>query len=230
MQLQEHFIAQLANVEVQQTVPFNKLTARIMELDLTAANDQLTKEIVADRQRFTNWIAHTLAANNAQFAIGGYNEDRTIYSRSEHFDTGGEEPRRLHLGTDIWGPAGTPVAAFANATVHGFGNNPTHGDYGATIILKYKLGTLAFYVLYGHLNLASLNNLEIGMVISAGKKFAEFGPWDENGNWPPHLHFQLILDIAEGQSDYPGVCKFSERAQWLANSPDPMLILSNNFS
>ena len=73
-------------------------------------------------------------------------------------------------------------------------------------------------------------NSEVGhLTIGAGKEFAEFGDWEENGNWPPHLHFQIILDIAQEQSDYPGVCRFSERGQWLANSPDPMIILSNNF-
>jgi len=55
--------------------------------------------------------------------------------------------------------------------------------------------------------------------------FTEFGMRFENGNWPPHLHFQIIIDIGNWQGDYPGVCKFSERERWLQNCPDPDIIL-----
>ena len=54
---------------------------------------------------------------------------------------------------------------------------------------------------------------------------AEFGMRFENGNWPPHLHFQLIMDMEGWTGDYPGVCKFSEKDKWLANCPDPDLVL-----
>jgi peptidoglycan LD-endopeptidase LytH len=47
----------------------------------------------------------------------------------------------------------------------------------------------------------------------------------ENGNWPPHLHFQLIADMEGWKGDYPGVCKYSEREKWLGNCPDPDLVL-----
>ena len=42
---------------------------------------------------------------------------------------------------------------------------------------------------------------------------------------PPHLHFQIIRDLGGREGDYPGVCKPSEAAQWLAGSPDPNLLL-----
>jgi hypothetical protein len=48
----------------------------------------------------------------------------------------------------------------------------------------------------------------------------------ENGNWPPHLHFQLIIDMQGMKGDYPGVCKFSERERYLANCPDADLLLN----
>jgi hypothetical protein len=38
----------------------------------------------------------------------------------------------------------------------------------------------------------------------------------------------LILDIGEWKGDYPGVCKFSEKEKWIANSPDPDIILQLN--
>jgi hypothetical protein len=48
----------------------------------------------------------------------------------------------------------------------------------------------------------------------------------ENGHWPPHLHFQLIIDMGKAKGDYPGVCKYSEREKYLDNCPDPGFILS----
>ena len=65
----------------------------------------------------------------------------------------------------------------------------------------------------------------MGQFITRGEKFAHFGPWEENGNWPPHLHFQIILDMGIWEGDYPGVCKMSEAIKYLQNSPDPDLIV-----
>ena len=59
----------------------------------------------------------------------------------------------------------------------------------------------------------------------AGQLIAHFGEPHENGHWPPHLHFQLIIDMEGNKGDYQGVCKFSERDKYLANCPDPGLIL-----
>ena len=58
-----------------------------------------------------------------------------------------------------------------------------------------------------------------------GDVIGEFGIPMENGQWPPHLHFQVIKDMGEGKGDYPGVCKLSEREKYLENCPDPDLIL-----
>ena len=61
--------------------------------------------------------------------------------------------------------------------------------------------------------------------MTKGEVFTEFGMRFENGNWPSHLHFQIVIDMKNHEGDYPGVCKFSERQKWLENSPDPDLIL-----
>lgn len=164
---------------------------------------------------------------NCKYGIGGYNEYRTLYARSKHFDTD-EEPRRLHLGTDIWGEAGTKIMAPLDGIVHSFAFNNNDSDYGATIILTHNIHGISFYTLYGHLSLNSIKNLEEGKHVREGEVFAEFGMRFENGNWPPHLHLQLIWDMQNRNGDYPGVCKFSEKEKWLHNSPDPDLILQLN--
>ena len=215
--------------KIGKVVDFNPATDSLLPLDFTANNTALTPEILNDVNLFSLWVDTQLANNFAKYGIGGYNEHRTIYSLSNHFDTDGE-PRRLHLGTDIWAPAGTAVYNFYDATVHSFAFNNNHGDYGATIILQYQLDELTLYALYGHLSLASLNGLQEGQFIPVGKQFATFGIAAENGHWPPHLHFQLMFDMQGKKGDYPGVCQFSKRADFLNNCPNPALILKHNFA
>jgi murein DD-endopeptidase MepM/ murein hydrolase activator NlpD len=213
---------------IQKVVDFDIKQEQLLPLDFTSANTELSDEILDNTDLFSDWVNKKLAKNNARYGIGGYNEHRTIYSRSAHFNTG-EEPRRLHLGVDIWGPAGTLIYNFYDATVQSFANNNNFGDYGATIILAYEIDGFKFNALYGHLNLASLSGLEEGKFIPAGTKIAELGAKEENGYWPPHLHFQLIENMEGLKGDYPGVCKFSEREKYLANCPDPNLILESTF-
>jgi peptidoglycan LD-endopeptidase LytH len=214
---------------IQKVVDFDPKHDQLLGLDFTFTNTELTDEILGNINLFSAWVDEKLSANDARYGIGGYNEHRTIYSRSAHFDAG-EEPRRLHLGVDIWGAAGTPVYNFYDASVHSFAYNDNLGDYGATIILAYDIAGYKFHALYGHLSLNSLNNLEEGMQIKAGTKFAELGNQDENGCWPPHLHFQLIENMEGVKGDYPGVCKFSDRKKYLSNCPDPEFILRTTFS
>lgn len=214
--------------KISRVVDFDPLADRLFPFDFTAANQELTDDILADTTVFSDWTAKQLETSGSRYGIGGYNEHRTIYARSAHFDTL-EEPRRLHLGVDIWGPAGTKVYNFYDAVVHSFKNNDHFGDYGATIILKYELGGLTFHALYGHLSFASLQGLYVGQPIRSGQQFAAFGIPEENGNWPPHLHFQLIFDMEGKNGDYPGVCQFTNREGYLANCPDPGLVLHYTF-
>ena len=210
--------------QIKKVVDFDVSFDKLLPLDFTVTNTELPAEILDNTDFFSAWVKQKLEVNNARYGIGGYNEHRTIYSRSTHFDTA-EEPRRLHLGVDIWGPAETPIYNFFDATVHSFANNNNFGDYGATIILAYDIDGYKFNALYGHLSLASLNGLEEGKLILAGTCFATLGVKEENGYWPPHLHFQIIEDIGVLKGDYPGVCRFSERDKYLANCPNPSLIL-----
>jgi peptidoglycan LD-endopeptidase LytH len=211
-------------------VDFDPVKDKLHLLDLTAANKNISEDILDDTNKFTGYVNDQLQTNNARYGIGGYNEHRTVYSRSKVFDgtTDKDEPRRLHLGVDIWGKPHTPVKAPLDGIIHSFAFNNDFGDYGATVILTHNLDGITFYTLYGHLSLGSIKNIQEGDRINKGDVFAEFGIPSENGHWPPHLHFQLIDDIGEWKGDYPGVCKFSEREKWLANCPDPDIILQLN--
>lgn len=210
-------------------VPFNPSADRLISLDLTAGNKDLSENIFLDTEKFTAFIHDHIVSKGAKYAIGGYNELRTMYSRSEVFNAGHpyEEPRRLHLGIDIWGEAGTIVFCPLGGMVHSCAMNNANGDYGATIILLHQLEGISFYTLYGHLCERDLV-ISPGMYINHGQEMAHFGEAWENGNWPSHLHFQIILDMELKEGDYPGVCRFSEREKYLNNCPDPDFILQLN--
>jgi murein DD-endopeptidase MepM/ murein hydrolase activator NlpD len=197
-----------------------------VSMDFTERNTELTEAILQDTDRFSDWVSAHITGRNGRMGIGGYAEHRTIYRFSSVFDPAmaGEEPRRLHLGVDIWAPAGTPVHCPLDAKVHSFSDQDRKGDYGAVIILQHEWQGVRFHTLYGHLSKSSLD-LFPGKAIAAGDCFAHFGSSEENGHWPPHLHFQVIGDMGGRTGDYPGVCRYSEREHWLANSPDPELIL-----
>jgi len=206
-------------------VPFHS-GDRLLPLDFTENNRELTANILNDTDQFIHYINARLDAAGARYGIGGYAEHRTIYSRSRVFDpVEGTEPRRLHLGVDIWGKPMTRVMAPMDGIVHSFSFRNSFGDYGAVIILSHLLDGASFHTLYGHLSLNSLKNIQAGDLIREGDVFAEFGMPTDNGHWPPHLHFQLILDMEGMKGDYPGVCRYSEREKYLANCPDPNLIL-----
>ena len=209
--------------EFARVVPFNATTDRLLKMDFTKANASLTDEILNNTEKFSEYVMEFLGEKYT-YGIGGYNEHRTIYARSHHFDST-EEPRRLHLGIDIWGKAGTPVFAPLGGYVHSYAFNDNYGDYGATIILQHQLDSVSFNTLYGHLSLRDLDGMQEGRYISRGVEFAHFGEPNENGHWPPHLHFQIVQDMHQHKGDYHGVCKYSEREHWLSNSPDPDIIL-----
>lgn len=211
-------------------VEFDATREKLIALDFTERNKALTAETIEDTTQFITYINEELKKANARFGIGGYGEHRTIYNRSRVFDApvAGEEPRRLHLGTDIWGEPGTPVFAFMDSVIHSFAFNDQYGDYGATLVLQHTIDDFVFYTLYGHLSLADIEELKTGDIIKRGDCIAHFGQPHENGHWPPHLHFQVILHMEGKQGDYNGVCKYSEREKYLAKCPNPDGILQLN--
>lgn len=216
-------ITSLCLAQQAQFHPVVMVSGQLVRFDASASNPDLTSSLLQDTAAFSRYMDAWREQANAEFAIGGYNEDRVLYRRSPLF--GQEEARTIHLGIDIWGPAGTPVYAPLGGMVHSFAFNDHYGDYGATIILLHQLEGVAFHTLYGHLSLADLRGLQEGDYINRGEVVGHFGEPHENGDWPPHLHFQLIEDLRLREGDFPGVCTHAERDYYLQNCPDPDCIL-----
>jgi murein DD-endopeptidase MepM/ murein hydrolase activator NlpD len=216
--------------EFSSVVPFDPFKDKLILLDLSESNKEISDNVFGSLIEFSSYIDHELKREDALYGIGGYNEYRAVYSRSKVFDAveNEEEPRRLHLGTDIWGKPYTSVMAPLDGIIHSFAFNDNFGDYGVTIILSHSLSGISFYTLYGHLSLNSIKSIAEGDTVFKGDVFAEFGIPAENGHWPPHLHFQIIKDMGDWKGDYPGVCKFSEKEKYLFNSPDPDWLLQLN--
>lgn len=234
--MSEALVNCLKAAKFHNVVPFDSSKDKLLLIDFTENNTDLTDSILLDTTKFSRYIHNKLEIAHARYGIGGYAEHRTIYRRSELFSATkkiepsdqvviDEEPRRFHLGIDIWGKPFTPVMAPLKGMVHSFAFNNAFSDYGATIILSHRLNNYSFFTLYGHLSLASIRNFREGDTINEGDVFAEFGIPQENGNWPPHLHFQIIKDMQVKAGDYPGVCKYSERESFMDNCPDADLIL-----
>ena len=167
-----------------------------------------------------------LKKNGKDVAFGGYLEKRNLYDRSAYFKKLAEkEKRNIHLGIDLWYKANTKVLAVLDGEVHSFKNNNNFGDYGPTIILKHQVNTEIFYSLYGHLSSNSIEKIKIGDVFLQGDIIGFLGDASVNGDYAPHLHFQIIRDMEQNFGDYPGVCSKKNIEFYMNNCPNPNLIL-----
>ena len=201
----------------------------ILALDLSVGSAQLgNNSNFESTPNFHKTVNRLLEDQGADMAIGGYGEVRPIYTTDAYKVEGnqGAQWRTVHLGTDFWATSGSPVYAPLDGQVHSFKNNAADRDYGPTIILSHKINEeLTFHTLYGHLSLRSLDGMQVGMNIKKGQQIAEIGPAPENGNWPPHLHFQILIDTFDKVGDFPGVVFPHEKEIWLSNCPESSIII-----
>jgi 4-aminobutyrate aminotransferase-like enzyme/Ser/Thr protein kinase RdoA (MazF antagonist) len=173
-------------------------------------------------------IFERMQQQNVSVGIGRYHEPRLLYT-SPLFGSGTrplDERRTIHLGIDLFAPPGTAIHAPLDGAVYRLANNNAPLDYGPLVILKHDGGDAGpFFTLYGHLDRETLSSLEAGQHIPRGENFARLGTEKENGGWPPHLHFQIILDLLDLDANFPGVACASQRAVWTSLSPDPNLLI-----
>jgi 4-aminobutyrate aminotransferase-like enzyme/Ser/Thr protein kinase RdoA (MazF antagonist) len=179
---------------------------------------------------FTQKINLFQAENEGKLIAGGYLEPRPLYSTDafEAEGNNGYEYRTVHLGIDFWEKENTPVHAFFDGQIVGCAYNNADKDYGGVIILKHLFNqNEVFYTLYGHLSKKTIEESSIGTQIKKGEKIGALGNPNENGNWTPHLHFQIMLDLLGYENDFPGVAFPGKLNVWSSISPDPNLLFKN---
>lgn len=212
----------LAHIPKADMLPRSFLDATPFRFDFSKENKEVAAIDTTKPGRLQKYIDTTLRRGGRTWGMGGYGEDRRWY-QSPLF-TNGVEPRTVHLGIDIWLSAGTPIFLPIAGTIHSFQNNAAFLDYGPTIILEHIISDVHFFTLYGHLSMDSLSGLSVGENKAAGAEVGRIGTEEENGNWAPHLHFQIIGDMLGKRGDFPAVAKQSEKDLYLALCPNPELL------
>lgn len=180
-----------------------------------------------DAKGWTDLLFRKMRKAGAEIGVGRYDEVRRWYTSDIFRAETDEAPewRTVHLGVDLFMDPGAQVYAPFDARIHSVGHNQGALDYGPTVILEHTTEAGTFWTLYGHLAENVLRILTPGGTIQQGQPFAMVGDFPENGNWAPHLHFQIITNTLEMEGDFPGVCRPSQRSLWKLLSPDPNLIL-----
>jgi 4-aminobutyrate aminotransferase-like enzyme/Ser/Thr protein kinase RdoA (MazF antagonist) len=204
-------------------------TARCTVVDLGVGSQLLGANPAAvDTSTLTATVFGVMDAAGADVAVGRYDEVRLGYTSSQ-FDGEGntvDERRTIHLGIDLLVDAGSSVYAALEGKVHVVANNDRFQDYGPLVILRHVTdGGEEFFTLYGHLGEDTFDAVSPGDSVAAGQRIGSVGAPPINGDWPPHLHFQLIVDLMEMNAGFPGVGFESQRGVWRSLSPDPNVIL-----
>ena len=78
---------------------------------------------------------------NATVAYGAYDERRFVYRNAKELfkSEDPESERCVHLGVDLFRPAGTPLATPLAGRIHSVRNNAGALDYGPTVVVEHTL-------------------------------------------------------------------------------------------
>ena len=187
----------------------------------------------------STWIGHQADFNNidlfqykldqlqkerpTKIISGGYLETRPLYTSNTYDKIGnsGPESRTIHLGIDFWLPTNTPVHALFDGEIALAVNDYGNKEYGGLVVLKHKEKDIEFYTLYGHLDPESILHYKKGDLIQKVQKIGVLGDQTVNGNWAPHLHFQIMLSLLDYTTDFPGVAYANQIDVWKSICVDP---------
>ena len=215
-------------MKIDNTASIIDTDGKAIVLDLSIGSRLRGEEIAnLDVDKLGSLIDAMMADAGTGFAFGRYAEPRDLYNNDHFTSDDSAEKRIVHMGIDLFCAAGTPLFAPLAGKVELLANNAKELDYGPMLVLAHEVNNgEVLFTLYGHLGLEVLDNMQAGQAIDAGEQIATVGAPPHNGNWPPHLHFQEILDLKDLGVDFPGVACESERDYWLGLSPSPAAFFS----
>ncbi len=205
--------------------------SRAVVFDLSVGSPEFrTPAETLDTPAMTPRLFSKMREAGTNVGIGRYDEARLVYGGDAFASasSGSEHPERrtIHIALDVFMEPGSAVYAPLAGRVHAVHDNAARFDYGPTVILEHAPeGAPRFYTLYGHLAPDCLSALARGAEVARGQRIGAIGAPPGNGDWPPHVHFQIVTDMLDRGGEFHGVGSASERAVWLSLSPDPSLLL-----
>jgi 4-aminobutyrate aminotransferase-like enzyme/Ser/Thr protein kinase RdoA (MazF antagonist) len=194
------------------TVPFGDPSHPIAKASATRRPDEAERlwRTIADK-------------DGVELGIGPWGEERPVYSSDAFRSVFAPDQRRtMHLGLDLFAPAGSNVRTPLDAIVVDVLETDIPLDYGHAVLLKHRPDDLVFYSLWGHLSAQTVRDRKVGERLKAGEVIGQLGGTHENGNWQPHVHIQLITYEPERAADIIGAGEASYRDVWQELFPDPV--------
>lgn len=195
-------------------------------LDASLAPERLLHSSRDGGDNLTAWWRAEIARVAPRIGIGRYAENRGIY---DHPDAPREaNPRKIHHAIDIFLPAGTEVLCPYPGTIEDFANDTDHHGFGGILILRHETDQgVPFWTFYGHLAPGELTGLKRGQNVTKGAVIGKLAAEAENGDWPPHLHFQLMTHLMGWDAlEVIGISWASQWELWREICPNPNIILN----
>ncbi|HEU4825881.1 MAG TPA: aminotransferase class III-fold pyridoxal phosphate-dependent enzyme, partial [Dongiaceae bacterium] len=184
----------------------------------------IAKASAARRPEEADRLWRAIAAKDGtELGIGPWGEERPVYA-SDAFRSLFDPDRRrtVHLGLDLFAPAGSNVRTPLDGTVVDLYETEVPLDYGHAVLLRHQPEGPAFYSLWGHLSAQTVRDRKVGEQLRAGEVIGQLGDTHENGDWQPHVHIQLITYQPERAADIIGAGEPGYRDVWRDLFPDPL--------
>lgn len=162
------------------------------------------------------------AQDGVELGLGPWGEERPVYTSDAFASTLAKGTRRaLHLGLDLFLPAGANVRTPLPGRVVDIYVTDAPLDYGHAILLEHTpRPDVTFFSLWGHLSAASARARKVGESLLAGDVVGQMGDNTENGGWQPHVHLQLVTYRPRLAADVIGAGESGYRAVWAELFPD----------
>lgn len=201
----------------------------VYRIDLSENNSTVkTEKEFNNPAYFESKLEKIQRQNPTKIISGGYLEKRALYTSDIYNASNSNEKRNIHLGVDFWLPEQTPIHSIFDGKVVCSTHQKPYKGYGGFVILEHHIEGIHFFTLYGHLSKESVSKIKKGDIITAGEKIGVLGDYHENGEWVPHLHFQVMLSLLDYQNDFPGVVLEREVDYWKTICPNPNLLFKLN--
>jgi murein DD-endopeptidase MepM/ murein hydrolase activator NlpD len=202
--------------------------SNIYHIDLSLHNSTVKTETEFNNPAFFEEKLNKIQQENpSKIIAGGYLEKRALYTSDIYNAKNSSEKRNIHLGIDFWLPEKTPIYSLFDGEIVCAVHQKEYKGYGGFIILKHQFKEIGFYTLYGHLSEKSVLKFVVGDKINKNEQIGILGNYAENGEWVPHLHFQIMLNLLDYENDFPGVALESEIGFWKTICPNPNLLFKS---